>query len=507
MSVASLKKRLALAVLGVGAAAGTVFLVADEVKGTDALTAPPTAQSQAVDSLNSAATVQALSDTFAHVVESASPSVVYITIEKSAQKMPAGFFDGDGDLPNNFFGFPLPPMFRTPRTPMFDGPMAIGEGSGFIISSDGYIVTNNHVAGDADRLKVTLADGREFTAELVGTDPQTEIALIKIDATDLPVAKFGDSNNLRVGEFVLAIGSPFGLSHTVTSGIVSARGRGDVGIVDYADFIQTDAAINPGNSGGPLLNLRGEVVGMNTAIVSRGGGNDGIGFAIPINMVKYVAEQLREHGSVSRGYLGVGIQPLTPDMAEWFGVKESRGIVVSQVVPDSPADKAGLKQDDVILELDGQPVGEVGAFRSQIAMTPAGKEINLTISRNGERLEKKLEIGTNPNAAEEAKAAGKSGAAAKSQGKLGLQLQPLTEELAEQFNYTGKTGLVVAQVMPGSPAMRAGIRPGDIITEVNRHPVSDVASFQDAMKDNKKGSTLLRVFRGDLSRYVTIDTE
>ncbi|HRK36653.1 MAG TPA: DegQ family serine endoprotease, partial [Candidatus Hydrogenedentes bacterium] len=495
-------KRMTWAVLGISAVAASVFLLPEDARGNDTFTAPPTAQTQNVDTLNSVATVQALSDTFANVVEKASPAVVYITIEKKAREIPAGRFE-EGDFPQEFFGIPLPEMFRgvPQRGPRFDGPMAVGEGSGFIISKDGYILTNNHVAGDADRLKVTLSDGREFEATIVGTDPETEVALIKIEADNLPVATLGDSDKLRVGEWVLAIGSPFGLDHTVTSGIVSARGRGDVRIVEYADFIQTDAAINPGNSGGPLLNIHGEVVGMNTAIVSRSGGNDGIGFSIPINMVKYIADQLREKGSVSRGYLGVGIQPLTPELAQWFGTKESSGILVSEVVPGSPADAAGIQQDDVIVALDGKAVGDTGAFRSHIAMTPAGNDVKLTVARNGERIEKTISVGKNAKA-EEAKSEEKAARETREQGKLGLQLQALTDELAKEYDYTGKTGVLVTNVAAGSPAARAGIRPGALITEVNRKPVSTVAEVQDALKENKDGTTLLRVQRGEMSQYL-----
>ncbi|MDZ4861204.1 MAG: DegQ family serine endoprotease [Candidatus Hydrogenedentes bacterium] len=496
-------KRISWALLGLGAAASSAFLLSEDANGNDILAAPPVAQSQNYDALNSVQTVQALSDAFAHVVESASPAVVFITMEKKAQEIPAGMFDGE-NMPEEFFGIPLPPMFRGPQGPRSGGPMAVGQGSGFIITDDGYILTNNHVAGDADSLSVTLADGREFEAKLVGADPETEVALIKVDATGLPVAKLGNSDNLRVGEWVLAIGSPFGLDHTVTSGIVSARGRGDVRIVEYADFIQTDAAINPGNSGGPLLNIRGEVVGMNTAIVSRSGGNDGIGFSIPINMVKYVADQLKDHGSVARGYLGVGIQPLTPDLAKWFGTSENSGILVSEVVTDSPADKAGIKADDVIVALDGTTVGDTGAFRSHIAMTPAGDDVELTISRNGERVKKTISVGANAKADEMKQARRDADDTSKAQGKLGMALQPLTDEIADQFDLEGKSGVVVTEVVPGSPAARAGLRPGVLVTEVNRTPVNSVGDVQEALKDNKDGSTLLRIQRGEVSQYVTI---
>ncbi|NUM55954.1 MAG: DegQ family serine endoprotease [Candidatus Hydrogenedentes bacterium] len=507
MSVWADKRNLFWAGAVVVAVAATLFLMPGRAKGNDTFAEQPPAQASANDNLNSVAAVEALGTAFANVVDNASPAVVYITIEKKPAQMPAGFYDGDE--PNNFFGFPLPPMFKVPRGYRFDAPMRVGEGSGFIISSDGYILTNNHVANDADRLTVKLTDGREFQAELVGTDPQTEVALIKIDARDLPVAKLGDSDRLRVGEWVLAIGSPFGLSHTVTSGIVSARGRGDVRIVDgdfYSDFIQTDAAINPGNSGGPLLNIHGEVVGMNTAIVSRGGGNDGVGFAIPINMVKYVADQLKNNGTVTRGFLGIVIQPLTPELAKYFDSKESSGILVAEVAPDSPAAEAGLQQDDVIVELNGKAVGDTGAFRTQIAMTPKGKNVELTIARNGERITKSVSVGEKTSE-EMAAASPRTSGKQQSQGKLGIGIQPLTGDLAKQFGYEGKTGLLVTEVVPGSPAMRAGIRSGDLITEVNRKPVADLGQFQDALGEGKNGTTLLRVQGEGGSRYVAIEVE
>lgn len=510
MSVCARSKNLFWAGAVVAAIAATLVLIPGKAKGNDTFAEQPLAQSTTTDNLNSVAMVEALGNAFAGVADRASPAVVYITIEKKATQLPAGFYDGDGDAPNNFFGFPLPPMFRVPRGYQFDAPMRVGEGTGFIISPDGYILTNNHVAGGADRLTVKLADGREFQANVVGTDPQTEVALIKIDATDLPVAKLGDSDKLRVGEFVLAIGSPFGLSHTVTSGIVSARGRGDVRIVDgdfYSDFIQTDAAINPGNSGGPLLNIHGEVVGMNTAIVSRGGGNDGIGFAIPINMVKYIADQLKTNGAVTRGFLGIAIQPLTPELAKYFGSKESNGILVSEVVPDSPAAKAGLQQDDVIVELNGQTVGDTGAFRTQIAMTPKGKDVELTISRNGERVKKTVSVGEKSSEEMASMSPSRGAAKEQSQGKLGIGIQPLDSELAKQFGYEGKSGMIVTEVVPGSPAMRNGIRSGDLITEVNRKPVTNFGEFQAALKESKNGTTLLRVQNEQGTRYAAIDVE
>ncbi len=466
------------------------------------------AAGQAVDG----AAVHALQTSFADVVEKTAPAVVFIEVEREPTGTPAGRFRSPRELGPDFDPFEF--FFGPGRgTSPFDMPLprrgmpVRGQGTGFIISPDGYIVTNNHVVGDMDRVRVTLADGRRFDAVTVGTDPQTEIALIKIDGEDLPTVKLADSDKLRVGDWVLAIGNPFGLNHTVTSGIVSARGRGNVNIVDYADFIQTDAAINPGNSGGPLLNLNGEVVGMNTAILSPSGSNAGIGFAVPANMIRYVVDELREHGTVTRGYLGINIQALTPDLARWFGVDENRGVVVADVTPDSPADKAGLKRDDVIVELNGEPVGALGSFRSHIAATAPGSTLTLTVVRDGKRIEKKVETGALPGSERVASAGGSSGPGQPSGGaQLGVTVQPLTDELAQRFDYVGRTGLVVADVQPGSPAARAGIRPGDLIEEVNRRPVANAEDLRVALDDNKGNNTaLLRVRSADGARYVPIE--
>lgn len=462
----------------------------------------------AADKTQSLSVVQALSDAFEQASAKASPAVVNIRVDKDMKGSPA-MFNGQGGMPmdpqglfERFFGPQMGGQGMPEQAIPDQGPVAVGEGSGFIISEDGYIVTNHHVAGDADHLKVTLEDGRSFDAKLVGSDPQTEIALIKVDAQGLPTVKFSDSDSLRVGEWVLAIGSPFGLRHSVTSGIVSARGRGNVGIVDYADFIQTDASINPGNSGGPLLDMNGDVAGMNTAIVSRTGGSNGVGFAIPANMVKYIVDQLRDHGAITRGFLGVSIQELTPELAKWFGVNEGHGVLVSDVSKDSPANKAGLQRDDVIVQYDGQLVGEIGAFRSHVSTTTPGKRFNLTILRKGERIEKSVDIGSLPT--EKMAAAGTPGQPEHT--KLGVAVQGLTDDLAKRMGYEGENGVIVAQVAPGSEAARAGVKPGMLIKEVNRQQVNDPREFQEAVKkDSKEHTALLLVQDGQSSRYVALD--
>ena len=461
---------------------------------------------------------QQLSDTFAAVASKASGAVVFITVEKevSRRAMPYSGPESYGvpdlrDFFDRFFGpgfrqnqrrMPVP-RGRAPRgrggAPRGGPPLLRGQGSGFIISPDGYIVTNNHVVGEADRVQVQLADGRELEAKTIGSDPQTEIALIKIDAADLPTLPMGDVQDLDVGEWVLAIGNPFGLTHTVTAGIVSATGRGEVGIVDYADFIQTDAAINPGNSGGPLLDLDGNVVGMNTAIYSRSGGSMGIGFAVPVNMIAFVEKQLRETGEIKRGFLGVLIQPVTADNAEFFDLENARGVLIASVEDASPADNAGLKRGDVVVAFEGQPVEEPGSFRSRIASTAPGKTVTLTVNRDGKRIKKDVTLGTRSG-----KLAAGAGGASKPEMELGLSVQNLTQALAEEMGYEGEEGVLVSAVAPGSSAAAAGIQPGALITEVNRQPVRSVNQFTQAVKQTEKDMVLLLVREGNRTRYVTL---
>lgn len=458
---------------------------------------------QSAQAASKQAALDELSDAFVEIAEKASPAVVFIQVEKEIRPGVAPFGGPFGAFPDDFFerffgrGTPWP---RTPqpRTPSGKR-VPYGQGTGFIISSDGYIVTNHHVVGNADRIKVRMADKQVYEAELIGSDPNTEIAVIKIDGKDLPSIPLGDSDALRVGEWVIAIGNPFGLSHSVTSGIVSARGRGNVGIAEYPDFIQTDAAINPGNSGGPLLNLRGQVVGVNTAIYSRSGGYMGIGFAIPVNMVKNVRDQLVETGEVAHGYLGVLIQDMTPDLVEWFDTEDVRGALVAEVSEDSPAEDAGLKRDDIILEMDGNAVEDSSTFRSRIATTPPGTTVDLTILRKGSKLTKEVEIGKQPDDAK----AGRTGS--RVHMELGMTVQPLTDDLAQRFGYEDLSGVLVSQVEAGSPAAMAGIKPGVLIEEVNRRPVHNVNDFNDALSDSAdEQRLLLRIREGRHSRYVTL---
>ena len=372
-------------------------------------------------------------------------------------------------------------------------------GSGFIVRPDGYIVTNNHVVDGATDITVKLSGSRHFTAKVVGRDPKTDLALLKIDAQNLPIVTFGDSDKLQVGEPVMAIGNPFGLEGTVTTGIVSAKGR-VIGEGPYDDFIQTDASINPGNSGGPLVNQAGQVVGIDTAIVSQSGGSVGIGFAIPINEAKTILPQLEAKGHVTRGWLGVSIQPMTGELAKAFKLEPDHGVLVADVLPNSPAAKAGLKTGDVITEYDGHAIAKAGDLPRLVSNTPIGQSATVRVLRDGKPLTVTAQIATLPEpqqVAEATPAGGKS---------LGLTVQPLTPALAKRLEVPDKAGLVVADVADGSPAADAGIQPGDVIVEVNRQPVHTVAALRKAIADQKAGEpTLLRIHRKDASLFVAIE--
>jgi serine protease Do len=426
-----------------------------------------------------------------------SPAVVFIKATKQHVMTGNSSDFGPGtQLPEElrrFFGDRLPmPQNPSPQP-------AVGQGSGFIISQDGYILTNNHVAGQTEKLEVTLSDGRTLDAKVIGTDAQTDVALIKVEAEDLPTLKLGNSDEIEVGEWVLAVGSPFGLTGTVTSGIVSAKNRNSMGITDYENFIQTDAAINPGNSGGPLVNLKGEVIGINTAIISRSGGYNGIGFAIPINMGQQICEQLMEHGSVTRGYLGVMIQPLTSELAESFGLKDETGVLVGDVTQDGPAQAAGIQRGDVIVKIDGQPATSVPQLRNRIAMVKPGTEVKLMVVRDGKRKNITLTVGQLQG--DELAAAPATSASS----SFGLSVQTLTPELAEQLGLDTDKGVVVTRVAPGSEAAKDGIKPGTLIKEVNRQPVNSAAEFAKVMKKlSKKDSVLLLIQEGSHTRFVAL---
>ena len=439
-----------------------------------------------------AAGIATLADGFAPVVERVSRSVVNISTTKVVKSPVLGW------SPDPFFA----PFFHG-----FDVPRERRErslGSGVIVTADGYVLTNNHVVSDPSDIRVSLADRREFKAKLVGADAKTDIALVKIEAQGLPVATFGDSTKLRVGEFAIAIGNPFGLDQTVTLGIVSALGRGSMGIVDYEDFIQTDAAINPGNSGGALVNHRGELIGINTAILSRTQGNHGIGFAVPVHMARQVMEQLRKHGRVVRGYLGVAIQDVTPAMAKALGLGQSAGALVGDVVSGGPADKAGFKRGDVAVELDGHAVASSHDFRLRIAQSAPGTRVRAVVIRDGARKEFSATLGELP---EELSKAPQSPGAGGRPEMLGLELAPLTPELARQLDVPpGTRGVVVTRVSAGSAAATAELRAGDVIEEANRKRVARPDDVEAAIRAVKGGSVLLLVRRGETTRYAILET-
>jgi serine protease Do len=374
-----------------------------------------------------------------------------------------------------------------------------GLGSGVIVSADGYILTNNHVVGNADEIHVTLQDKREFTAKVIGKDAKTDLGLIKIEAKEpLPVARLGDSNSADVGDWVIAIGNPFNVGMTVTAGIVSAKGRILGG--DYDDFIQTDASINPGNSGGPLINTRGEVIGINTAIYSRTGANNGIGFAIPIDMARNVMDQLKAHGRVVRGWLGVEIQEVTPDLAQSFGLPKPEGALVASADKDGPAGKGGIERGDIVLSFNGHPVTDEHELPALVAQTPINQKVPVEVVRNGKHMTLEVTIGERkePQVA--------SAKAETPGGNWGMQVGDITPEIAQRFHLEGTKGVVVQKVAPDSPSAEAGLQPGDVVLEINHDKVAAVSDFVAKAKQAQtdKKPALLLVQRGGATLYTVI---
>src|SRR5581483_6141460 len=375
-------------------------------------------------------------------------------------------------------------------------------GSGVIVNPDGYILTNNHVINGAKDVKVLLGDKREFQARIFGTDAKTDIAILKVDATKLPVLAFGDSSKMQVGNFVLAIGNPFGLNQTVTLGIVSATGRGGLGIEDYEDFIQTDAAINPGNSGGALIDERGNLIGINTAIVTGGGGgNQGVGFAIPGNMARNVMEEILKHGKVRRAWLGVSIQPVTEDIAKAFHLPETYGALVADVTEGSPAAKSGLQTGDIILDIDGQKIEDSRALQLKIGSMSPDTTVKLTVFRNGATRELSVKLGETPASSELNGTAGSNQTAP----FRGISVGELTPDLIPQLKLpAGTKGVVVMSVDPASAAAEAGLQEGDVIQQVNRQPVSTVAGFAQAMRAAGNQPALLLVNRNGRTTFLVV---
>ena len=422
------------------------------------------------------------------------PAIVNISTtktEKLSESPYAPFFDDP--FFRRFFG----DRFRHPEVPRERKTASLG--SGVIVSSNGYILTNSHVIKDADEIKVLLSDKREFQGKIIGTDPKTEVAVIKIDAQDLPTISWGDSDKLKVGEVVMAIGSPFGLNQTVTMGIVSAVGRANVGIADYEDFIQTDAAINPGNSGGALVNAKGELVGINTAIFSTTGGYQGIGFAIPNNMAKAVMDSLIKTGKVIRGWLGVSIQPLTPELAKQFNLEKEYGALVGDVIENSPAEKAGILRGDVIIEYNGKKVNEPYHLRNTVANTPPGETAELKIIRNGKIETIKVIIDELPTEVPKAPVIEYKNVL------RGISVRELTPELYRQMNISEKIkGVIVAEIGPDSPA-EGKLMEDDIIQEIKKKAIANLKDYESAASEIKPDETvLLLVFRKGSSVFVTI---
>jgi serine protease Do len=463
------------------------LLVASSLQWTNASVAQALGQSA-----TSTAVMSSAPGSFAELAERLGPTVVNIQVTKVA---PAADFP---DMPQ--FDGPYGEFFQRffrDRMPRPQPHRMQGSGSGVIISPDGYILSNNHVVDAAQEVTVTMANKQTYKAQVVGRDPKTDLAVLKINAKEpLPVATMGNSTNLRVGEWVVAIGNPFGLGHTVTAGIVSAKGR-VIGAGPYDDFIQTDAPINPGNSGGPLFNMAGEMVGINTAIVASG---QGIGFAIPIDLAKPLIPQLVSTGGVTRGYLGVSIQSVTPDLAKAMKLEESQGALVAEVTSDSPAAKAGIHRGDVIVGFNGETIKDSHDLPALVAKTPVGEAATVTLRRNGKTQQVHVTVGKMPG--EKAAAEAPSQA---SQSQWGLQLQDVTPQVARQRGLAGESGVMVVGVEPDSPAERAGLQAGDVIREVNRQPVQSVQEVRDALaKADPQDSLVLLVKRGQGSLFVAM---
>jgi serine protease Do len=449
-----------------------------------------------------------LSDAYRHVAAELRPSVVSIEsvkIEKPMQGPTLQEFPDGNNMPG-MDGFPGSGLLRR----FFGGGMTpapamkqVGLGTGVVVSADGNILTNNHVVKGADKVTVRLWNDRELKATVVGTDPQTDLAVVHVDAKDLTPATLGDSSEVEPGDLCVAMGSPFGLNETLTTGIVSAKGRARIGIAAYENFIQTDAAINPGNSGGPLADVHGNVIGINTAIFSRTGGSNGIGFAIPINMAKNVMHQILANGKVVRGYLGVKIQDLTAGLAKSFGDTNTTGSLVSQVLPATPAQKAGLEDGDIITAVDGNPVADSLALRNRIAAVAPGKEANLTVLRDGKTMTIPVTVGelgaeTAPAPATREKS---------SWDKLGLTVKPLTDDAARHINVpAGTTGVLVTAVQPGSIADDAGLMAGDVIVGVQGQAVTNQAEFQKELtKHPLTDGIRLKVMRNSGTVYLFLE--
>jgi serine protease Do len=484
-----LQRRIALLSLSAGLALGC----------TKTTTTPPHGEATAEPASRAAAPVEVLPHpaltklgagaSIADVTERVMPSVVNISLTKLSRVRPT--------MPFPFFFGPPDAQERREQ----------GMGSGVIVSADGFILTNNHVVAEASEIKVTTWDRREYDATVVGTDPKSDLAVIQIkgNVSGLQPVQFGDSSRLRLGDVVLAIGNPFGVGQTVTMGIVSAKGRADLGIVDYEDFIQTDAAINPGNSGGALVNMEGQLVGVNTAILSRSGGYQGIGFAIPTNMAMPIMESLKKNGRVVRGWLGVGIQEVDAEIAQAMKLPAANGVLLSDVRPGGPAAKSGLRRGDVVTKLDGSPITSVGQFRNAIAASGAGRNVSMELYREGKVQTVGVALGEMPGDEAAALPGSAPSAPAAASALDGVTLEELHPQNRRAFQIPGELqrGVVVTSVDGRSPAARAGLRPGDVLLEVNRSPVGNLREFQEAYA-KAKGNVLFLVSRRGSTVFLVV---
>jgi serine protease Do len=437
---------------------------------------------------------------YSSVIDPALPAVVNIESTKVVKQQ------------NNYPGFFNDPFFQQffgqrmqPQQPQSEREESLG--SGVIVNPNGYIITNNHVIDGAQNIQVFTSKRQEYTAKLIGTDPQTDIAVLKIEATNLPTLTLGDSDNLKVGDMVFAIGDPFGIGETATTGIVSATRRAMEGHIEhYENFIQTDAAINPGNSGGALIDLHGDLIGINTAIIAgqQGGGNEGIGFAIPINMAVNIMNQIVEHGKVVRGYLGVHIEPVTPAMAKQFGLSHGGGALVADVSAGGPAEKAGIQRGDIIQKLNGHEIMDSEELSVEISEMAPGSVAHLTIARNGQTIQKDVTLGTLPSMGKGEAATGIGpGAALK-----GLEVQSLTPDIRQQINLPSDVqGVVVSNIDPNSPAAVAGIQQGDVIEEINHKPVHNMDEYQAAASSIGDQPVLLLVYRNGMTVYLVVQPQ
>ena len=440
-------------------------------------------------------------NSFAPVVKKVSPGVVKVFTTTKSHNTAYSGPPGIDDLLRRFFG----DEFEGRSRRNFNVPRQQGIGSGVIATKDGYILTNNHVVDGADEVKVALQDGREFTAKVIGRDPKSDVAVIKIDAKDLPAVPMADSDKVEVGDVVLAVGNPFGIGQTVTTGIVSATGRAGAVGLDYEDFIQTDAAINPGNSGGALIDAEGRLIGINTAILSRSGGNQGIGFAIPVNLARDVMESLVKDGRVTRGYLGVMIQDLTPELAKEFNLKDSTGALVGDVTPNSAAEKAGLRNGDIIVDFNGKKVADSRHLKLEVARVSPGETVPVKILRDGAN--KTLEIKVKEMPGTENLARNDDHRNGDDNGTLnGVTVTDLDNRARQQYDLPGTVkGVVITEVQPDSAAAEAGLKPGDVIQEINRQPVKTAEEAVHLTEKTETKRTLLRVWRNGGSRYVLVD--